>query len=208
MKYMTILAAAFSLLLAGCASTLRSDVTAFHQWPAGLQDKSYVFVAPPAEADTLEYRNYLNLLRVELGKQGFSEADAPEQAALRVAMRFSSTDHALRVIESMDPFWTGRGYWPGLYGYPWGMRGWYGTRYYDPFLYGPPDLRETVRHEYERQLQVSIDGRDGSKLFDVTVHNSSRKAATPLVMPAMFASAFAGFPGQSGVPHRVDLKVE
>ena len=124
-------------------------------------------------------------------------------------MRFSSVDRPVRVIESMDPFWTGPGYWPGRYGYPWAYRRWYGFRpYYDPFMYGPVDLRESIRHNYERQLQVSINMADGKKLFDVTVQNTSRKAATPTVMPALVASAFAGFPGQSGVPHRIDLTVE
>ncbi|MDC8758912.1 DUF4136 domain-containing protein [Janthinobacterium fluminis] len=209
MKYLAILAAAMSLLLAGCATTIRSDVTAFHEWPAQLPDKSYVFQAPPAEEDTLEYRSYLNLVRGELGKLGFSEAASQDAAKLRVAMRFSTTDRPVRVIESMDPFWGGPGYWPSRYGY-WGQARWYGFRpyFYDPFLYGPMDLRENIRHNYERQLQLSINMADGKKLFDVTVQNTSRKAATPLVMPALVASAFAGFPGQSGVPHRVDLKLE
>ena len=32
-----------ALLLGGCATTIRSDVPTFHQWPAQIQDKSYVF---------------------------------------------------------------------------------------------------------------------------------------------------------------------
>lgn len=209
LKYLAIVATAISLLLSGCATTIRSDVTAFHEWPAGLQDKSYSFLAPPPAEDTLEYRNYLNLVRGELAKLGFREAPSADNATLRVAMRFSSVDRPVRVIESMDPFWTGPGYWPGRYGYPWAYRRWYGFRpYYDPFMYGPVDLRESIRHNYERQLQVSINMADGKKLFDVTVQNTSRKAATPTVMPALVASAFAGFPGQSGVPHRIDLTVE
>lgn len=209
LKYLAIMAAAMSLLLTGCATTIRSDVTAFHQWPAELQDKSYAFLAPPPAEDTLEYSNYLNLVRGELARLGFREAPSADSAKLRVAMRFSTVDRPERVIESMDPFWTGRGYWPGRYGYPWAYHRWYGFRpYYDPFMYGPVDLRETIRHSYERQLQVSINMADGKKLFDVTVQNTSRKAATPTVMPALVASAFAGFPGQNGVPHRIDLKVE
>lgn len=212
-RYLAILAAAMSLLLAGCATTIRSDVTAFHQWPAELQDKSYVFQAPPPPEDTLEYRSYLNLVRGELARLGFTEAAGAEAARLRVAMRFSTIDRPLRVLEAYDPFWAGPGYWPGRYGYrygyPWGYSRMYGFRpFYDPFMYGPMDLRESVRHDYERQLQVAINTADGKKLFDVTVRNTSREAATPVVMPALVASAFAGFPGQSGVPRRVDLKVE
>jgi hypothetical protein len=208
-RYLAILAAAISLLLAGCATTIRSDVTAFHQWPAELRDKSYAFQAPAPVEDTLEYRSYLNLVRAELGKLGFNEAASPDAAKLTVAMRFASVDRPVRVIEAIDPFWSGPGYWPGRYGYPWGYSRWHGLRpYYDPFMFGPPGMRESIRHNYERQLQVNINTVDGKKLFDVTVQNTSRVAATPVVMPALVASAFAGFPGQSGVPRRVDLKVE
>ncbi len=34
-RFITIaLGTAFALLLGGCATTIRSDVTTFHQWPA------------------------------------------------------------------------------------------------------------------------------------------------------------------------------
>jgi hypothetical protein len=212
-RYLAILAAAMSLLLAGCATTIRSDVTAFHQWPAELQDKSYAFQAPAPPEDTLEYRSYLNLVRGELTRLGFSEAAGAEAAKLRVAMRFSTVDRPVRVLEAFDPFWGGPGYWPGRYGYrhgyPWGYPRMAGFRpFYDPFMYGPMNLRESVRHDYERQLQVAISTADGKRLFEVTVHNTSDTAATPAVMPALVTSAFAGFPGQSGVPRHVELKVE
>lgn len=210
MRYLAILATAMTLLLAGCATTIRSDVTSFHEWPAELQDKSYVFQQAAPEHDTLEYRNYLNLVRGQLAQLGFREVDQAGAAKLKVAMNFSTTDLPTRVVQSADPFWTGPGYWGGRYGSPWGYRGWYGYRspFYDPFLYGPVMMEESVRHNFERTLRVTIDGVDGKKLFDVTVHNTSRKAATPAVMPALVTSAFAGFPGQSGVPHRVDLQVQ
>lgn len=209
-RYFAVVATAALLLLGGCATTIRSDVTAFNQWPAELTDKSYAFEAPPLEEDTLEYRSYLNLVRAELTKLGFSEAASPLAAKLRVAMRFSTIDRPLRVIETAEPFWGGSVFWQGRYGM-WGPR-WYGrgyfTPYYDPFLFGPVDVRESVRHDYERQLRVAINTADGKKLFDVTVQNTSRRAATPTVMPALVASAFAGFPGPNGVPRQIDLQVK
>jgi hypothetical protein len=45
--------AALALLLGGCATTIRSDVTTFHKWPAQLPDKTYVFDAPAPQDDTL-----------------------------------------------------------------------------------------------------------------------------------------------------------
>ena len=210
-RYLAIFAAAMTMLLTGCATTLRSDVTVFHEWPAQLQDKTYVFAQAPARADTLEYRNYLGLLRGQLAQLGFTVAVDPNTAKLKVAMRFATTDIPLRQLDT-DPYFAGPGYFPGRYGWggPWGY-GRYGGFYrpfYDPFFYGPSQVRETIRHEYERRLHITINTLDGKKLYDVTVKNSSMKADTPFVMPALLTSAIDGFPGQSGVAHRVTLKLD
>jgi len=219
MKYLAILAAAMTLLLSGCATTINSDVTVFHEWPSDLQDKSYVFTTPPPRQDTLEYRTYQNLLRGQLGKLGFTEADSTDHAKLRVAMRFFTVDHPIVLIEAYDPYFAGPAYWPGRFGYGYGRfgrAGFYGPyggygRYgyygpYDPFFYGPPSVEESMRHIYQRTLHVTIGTSDGKQLYDVTAQNSSLKPATAAVMPALMVSAFSGFPGQSGVPHRVELK--
>lgn len=222
MRYLAILATALSLLLGGCATTIRSDVTAFHQWPSALQDKSYVFEAPAARDDTLEYRSYLDLVRAELSRLGFAEARNAAAAKLKVSMGFTTFDHPLRVLEEIDPYWARPGYWPGgYYRDPWPISRWSGPGfgpyygpfygpYYDPFMYGysPFGMREAIRHVYERQLRIAISTADGKKLFDVTVHNTSAIAATPTVMPALVASAFSDFPGPSGVPRQVALKLK
>jgi len=208
MRTLAIVLTALTVMLTGCTTTIRSDVTAFHDWPAQLNDKSYVFEAPTAQEDTLEYRSYQNLVRNELAKQGFGEASGPASAKLRVSMRFSTTDVPERVLQATDPFWYGPGYWPGRYGYRYGAWPGYGRFGYSPFWGGPMEVEESVRHKFERDLRVTINERDGKKLYDVTVHSASRKRATPEVMPAMVASAFADFPGRSGVPRQVEVKVE
>ena len=208
MKYLAILMTALTVLLTGCATTIRSDVTAFHDWPAQLHDQSYVFEAPAAEDDTLEYRSYQNLVRAELAKHGFGEASGPDTAKLRVAMSFGTTDIAERVLLATDPFWYGPGYWPGRYGYRYGAWPGYGRFGYSPFWVGPMEMEESVRYKFDRKLRITINERSGRKLYDVSVHSTSGKRATPQVMPAMVASAFADFPGRSGVPRQVEVKVE
>lgn len=209
MRHLVLTAtAALTLLLGGCATTIRSDVTTFHQWPASLPDKSYVFEAPPAQDDTLELRSYQNLVRNELGKLGFQEA-AAGNPALKVSMRFTTTDVPVQVIEAVDPFWWNSARF-GYYGryYPrsvWHLRhpGFY-SPFYDPF-WGPYQV--SIRHVYQRELQVAIkSAADGKRLFDVTVHNNSGTMSTPAVMPALVQSAFEGFPGPSGVARRIELK--
>ncbi len=211
-NYLALLAGA--LLLSGCATTIRSDVTAFHAWPAQMTEKSYRFDAPSRQDDTLEYRSYQGLVRTELDRLGFIEANAPATPELTVAMQFSTTVRPVRVFEVVDPFWNTRGYWHGYHRGPWAYRSGYPgfsphfSPFYDPFMYRQPEFVETIRDGYERQLEIRINARDGRKLFDVTVRNSSTIFSTALVMPAMVKSAFVDFPGQSGVPRQVELKLE
>ncbi len=198
-------AAAMALLLGGCATTIRSNVTTFHQWPAQIEDKSYVFEAPPAMDDTLEYQSYQNLVRGQLAQLGFREAPAGP-AALKVAMRFTTTEVPVRVVEPVPPLYNGFGY---RYGPRFGPRGrwagWYHP-FYDPFWSPFPAYEVSIQNQYRRELQVSIKDAGGKRLFDVTVHNMSRELSTPSVMPALVQSAFADFPGPNGGVRRVEMK--
>ncbi len=219
MKSLAILVAAGSLLLGGCATTIRSDVTVFHQWPVELQDKSYVFDTPAPAEDTLEYRSYQGLVASELSRLGFAAAGSSEQAQLRVDMAFTTIDRPTRVLQAADPFWASGPYWGGYGGaYGWPYRGYYPSRYryrhwafrpyYDPWMFGPMEYREVILHNYERKLNVSIADKAGKKLYDVTVQNTSRRQSTPAVMPLLVQSAFTGFPGESGKAKRVDLELK
>jgi hypothetical protein len=199
--------ASLSLLLGGCATTIRSNVTTFHQWPAQLNDKSYAFVPALPQDNTLELQSYENLVRNQLNRLGFHEASS--SPALKVTMRFSTIDVPTQVVYP--------NYGPAFYPYSprfaymgWRRRywgGWY-SPFYDPF-WGPPgpafDVEE--EHRYHRQLQLSIlSANDDKRLFDVTVRNVSREMSTPAVMPALVQSAFEGFPGPNGGSRVVELK--
>ncbi|MES2759672.1 MAG: DUF4136 domain-containing protein [Pseudomonadota bacterium] len=197
--------AALTLLLGGCATTIRSDVTTFHQWPQQLPDKSYVFEAPPPQDDTLELRSYQNLVRAQLAQLGFREATGAP--ALKVSMRFSTTDVPVRVLQAVDPFFypSSRFSMMGRYA----RRGWGGSFYspfYDPF-WSMPQYQVVERHVYQREVQVAIkSASDNRRLFDVTVHNQSSEQSTPVLMPALVQSAFEGFPGPNGAARRIELK--
>jgi len=210
-RFITIaLGTAFALLLGGCATSIRSDVTTFHQWPAQIADKSYVFEVPSPQDDTLEWRSYQELVRGQLARQGFRDAEGATPA-LTVSMRFMTTDMPVQVLEPMMTpyFYPSERFGYGYRGFNrryWG--GWY-SPFYDPF-WGPyPSYQTSIEHQYRRELQVSIkSSRDGKRLFEVTVHNTSRNMSTPEIMPALVQSAFEGFPGPSGVARRVVMKKE
>ena len=199
-----------ALLLAGCATTIRSDVTTFHQWPAQIEDKSYVFETPPSFDNTLEYQSYQNLVRGQLAQLGFREANT-SPAALKVAMRFTTTDVPVRVLEPTMPMFDNYSYYrfsPRFHPRfgPHGRFARWHHPFYDPFWSPYPAYQVSIEHQYRRELQVSIKDRGDKRLFDVTVHNMSRELSTPTVMPALVHSAFAGFPGPSGQVRRVELQ--
>jgi hypothetical protein len=213
MKYLAILATAAVMLLSGCATTIHSNVTSFNAWPADMQDKSYAFEAPQGANDTLEYRSYQVLVGNELSKLGFHQVADGQQPKLLVGMKFHTIDHPVRVLEADDPFMGP--YWgPGYGRYGWGYSRWgysrFGYRpfFYDPYRFGPTLVQERIKHQYQRELRVTINSTTGGKLYDVTVQNTSSVQATPHVMPALVQSAFTGFPGQSGVPRTIDIKIE
>jgi hypothetical protein len=205
MKRLLIAAgAAATLLLTGCATTIRSDVTTFHQWPAQMQDKSYAFEVPRPHEDTLEMRSYQELVRGQLAKLGFHDSGAARPALL-VSMHFTTTDLPVRVVEpAYDPFFYSPRYaYFGRHRRVWG--GGFYSPFYDPF-WGVPYETSTV-HRYQRELRVAIrSAGDGKRLFDVTVQNLSGEMSTPRVMPALVQSAFDGFPGPNGVARRVVLE--
>lgn len=208
MKRLLIAAAAvFTLLLGGCATTIRSDVTTFHHWPAQMADKSYLFEPVPPQEDTLEMRSYQELVRGQLSKLGFHDAGTGTPNLL-VSMHFTTTDIPVRVIEPAYPLM----YYPSMRYRFWGPRRhyWHGgffSPFYDPFWDPFPAYEIRIQHQYQRELQVSIkSAATGERLFDVTVHNVSRQLSTPKVMPALVQSAFEGFPGPSGVARRIELQ--
>ena len=207
-RWITGILIAFSALLTGCASTIRSDVTAFHEWPSSLPDKSYVFERTREQNDSLEYLNYENLVRAELSRLGFVEAPAATKPSLKAAVSYSISGRDVTevypVVVNPYPYWYGPA-WRGYYG-----PGYYGP-FYDPFWYGPPVVENRVSQYqlFTRQLRISLSRMsDGKKLYETTVVSEGTNGSLAAVMPYMVRSAFKDFPGPSGVPRRVEMKME
>jgi hypothetical protein len=206
-RWLTFFLATLCLLLAGCATTIRSDVTVFHEWPADLRGSTFAFERTREQDNDLEYRNYKNLVRGELLRLGFMEAAGLQSARLKVTMRYNVAVRDVLVVQPViiDP-WYGSPFfgprWPG-YGY-------YGP-FHDPFWYGPPlvQQRETRYQIFTRQLKIMMaQAADSKTLYDVTVDSEGTIGSLAAVMPYMVRSAFSDFPGQSGVPRRVELKMQ
>lgn len=205
-RALLLLIALSSLLLSGCASFIRNDVIAFHEWPADLQNKTYIFDRKGEKENDLEYRSYENLVRNELGRLGFAEAQDPRGANLKVVLNYKIDVRDVQTVQPVivDPYWP---YYP-YYGPRW--RGYYGP-YYDPFWYpGPVTQYQQVQYQlFQRQLNVIITrSKDGKKLYDVTVHSDGANGSLAFAMPYMVRSAFSDFPGPNGIPRSLKLEIK
>lgn len=196
-------------LLAGCGSFIRSNVTAFHEWPAQLPATQYVFERSQEQDASLEYRNYENLVRAELNRLGLSEAGPNTNPYLKV--RFQ-TAMQVRDVREVYPVVIH----PQWYSPAWRMHyhPYYGPSYhpfYDPMWYGPPlvQQRETSYQVFTRQLRLRIARfGDDQPLYETTVVSEGENGALATVMPYLVRSAFKDFPGPSGVTRQVELKME
>jgi hypothetical protein len=194
--------AASGALLSGCATTIQSDVIAFHEWPGDLPDRTFSFSRTPAQEASLEYRSYEDMVRNELSRLGYIPDTERRAAALDVTLDYGVRTAQVVVAEPYDPFWYGPGFYPG-----WGWRHRGPGPFYDPF-WGPP-LQQTVYPLYSRRLHITIArSADRKTLYEVEVVSEGNNGSLPAVMPYMVRSAFSDFPGRSGVMHSVRLKME
>ncbi|GAA4033898.1 DUF4136 domain-containing protein [Actimicrobium antarcticum] len=201
------LIAGLLVLLSGCASTIRSNVTVFSAWPAELPDKTYVFERTEAQDKNLEYLNHENLVRNEVRRLGFNEAGTGKKPSLKIMLDFSVQSVDVRVVQPVyaDPFFYG----PGFYG-----RGFYSRRHFgagfDPFYWGPlmVEYQDRTYQLNRRQLHVTISRyADGKSLYDVKVQSQGENPSLAAVMPYLVQSAFVDFPGKSGGSRTIDLKI-
>lgn len=209
MKYVCI---AIALgVLGGCGSFIRSNVTAFHEWPEKLPRTSYVFERSALQDANLEYRSYENLVRAQLNQLGLVEAGPKDAPYLKVKF---NTDVQSRDVHEVYPVVTHPfgSPWMGhpFYGPGWGMP-MYGPAFMGPIYYGPPvvqqqEMRYTL---HKRELKLTISRfEDGRSLFQSHVVSEGQNASLPQVMPYLVRSMFHAFPGPSGVTRQVELKIE
>lgn len=201
-----------SLLVAGCASTIRSEVTAFNQWPADAAGRSFAFAHRDGDAQNLERKTYENLVRAQLLRLGLRDPAAGEAAQLSVRVDYSIAGRDVRVVETVlvDPWYGTPWYGPGFYNPYWGMPG------YHPYFHGPmwpsmPVAREQERRftVFRRELKVKISDAAADKpWYDVTVRSEGEQGNLAVLMPYLVEAAFRDFPGVNGVPRVIEMKMK
>jgi len=215
-----VLAAA--LVLAACTATFRSDVTAFHDLPGNLTQKS-VAISPmnPDNADSLEYAQYAAAIAEEMQARGFTIAtsDAPDL----VVMFDVGISEGREKVRATGGGWGAFGPWGvgfGGWGGPWGWGGfgpyggWGGAGCFRCFGgfgrwggWGAGlNSNVYVRTVYPSILRVEIREPDGKMIFEARAQSELRKNNLPEAVPFLARTILADFPGENGVTRKVRVE--
>ena len=217
---LTLLALGF---LAGCTQSVRSNVMRFHQLPKPSGETIVIVPLNPANASSLEFANYANLVGNALGNFGYRPANG-EKADLVVELDYG-VDEGQQTIRSSPGHYGyygsgfyGGGYFGNYYS-PWGRpyygRGYYSSLYYggfhDPFGYYSLGARSNIRTytNYDRHLKMVIKpNSDGAQnLYEGEVKSTGRHNRLHEVMPYMVQAFFTNFPGESGSSERISVEI-
>jgi len=211
MRYLICLLLVLTAQLSGCASTISSEVTAFHQWPPASDSQTFVFSTPPEQEQSLEYQSYERLIQVQLERYGLHRDEANAAGPLKVEFSASTTGRDVLIIETVR------------------VDSWYGTTWYGPDFYYPywsysslvypyrgmgggiPMTRDRQRRYtvYQRQLKLRItDIRSHQVVYEGTARSEGEEGNLVVVMPYLVESMFKDFPGRSGLPIIVKLRTK
>jgi Domain of unknown function (DUF4136) len=197
------LLAASALLLGGCATTLRSDVTSFQNWPTNSAGSTFSFKRLAKQADSLEHKSYEDLARAELAKIRLVEAPAGSKARFEVSLDYGLQT---RVERTREAVWDDRVYWYPAHWHPTlGWRPGYWVR--DPFGPSVIGYRTVSRQVNTRHLRVDIS-EGSAKVFEASASSSGSQSSLPVVMPYLIRSVFEGFPGTNGQVRMIDYDTE
>ena len=185
-------------LLAGCASTLTSEVTSFHRLADGLSGERFVMVPSASQAGSLEFETYAGFVREALVGHGLLDGGIGERAgALAVRMAYA-VDGGAAVVGPGTRGEVGFGVGAGS-GFSMGGIG---------IGFGIPigGARETS--SWRRSLTVTIDrprAGGAERVFEATAVSRGQSAAITPVMQAMVQAIIRDFPGQNGVTRIVEV---
>lgn len=192
------------VLLAGCAATLRADVTSFQRWPANSTGGTYSFKRTGTQVDSLEQHAYEDLARAQLNQLGLQEAAASATARFAVTLDYGVST---KTVTSTEPVWDSFSGWHDPLFYPgWSARSRFGSSYFHspypyayPYSFGPGIVGYTTvsREVSLRRLRVEI-AEGATKVFDATATSSGANATLSLILPYLMRSVFEGFPNNSG----------
>lgn len=194
---------AVALLAGGCASgPVNHEVTVFHNWPAGMQARTFRFAEPGKEQDPLVYQTWQGLIRTELERAGFSplEASGADNPALIVSFDYQVKSRELAYRRT---FYMA----PSVYLGHYSRHG--GVSIAAPFWwYGYPETIDQTVEVFDHSLTLTLsDFRSGSavRVFEGSGVRRSRSRQPAQALPMLVQAVLTDFPGPSGVVRRVGI---
>lgn len=193
-----ILLAVCPLLVAGCATPLRGEVTTFNHWPHDAT-RTYRFVPGASQRSSLEHTSRENLIRAELARAGFRPAPDPRfgiSFEYRVDRRLSRVTEYQPMIQ---PY-----FWWGSYGRHsafsiGGPFPWWGPGYY-------PVSTDRLWYEYRLHVQIEdLSTRPPMRVYEGSAISDGYLPQAEEVLPLLARALFEDFPGPSGVTRRVEV---
>ncbi len=195
------------MALGGCASSLPTEVTTFHQLPARseLSGRSFAMVSDPAQRDSLEHASYADAVRHALVRQGLVEAPAERVADYAVNVRYSTAESASyqrRGGSSVGVGVSGGGFSLGGLGLGIGIG--------IPIGGGGQRSTPTYRHELDVDLNTwgsTAGGQPGTRVFEGRAIAENEAESIASVMPALVEALFDDFPGANGRTRNVEVRL-
>jgi hypothetical protein len=205
-------------LLAGCASTVATQVTPFHDLTGSLAGQRFVIVPTPEQQSSLEFGTYADLVREALVAQGLVDAGTRRDSAdLGVSLAYEVIGRA----PGMRSGTSGHvGIGAGSGGFSMGGIG-FGIGF-------PIGGGSSGDANFQRTLQVRIDrlgtggetapaasapavpgqAKPSARVFEARAISEGPSASIAPVMAAMVRAIFDDFPGQSGRTRVVRVPLE
>ncbi|MCC3862434.1 DUF4136 domain-containing protein [Pseudemcibacter aquimaris] len=183
-----------AITLAACSSSIKSDVTRFHQLPAPNGETIEVIAMDPNQQQSIEFANYAGMIGSQLGKYGYRPA---QNSASQYIAEISYEIHPMGgVVEGRSPVSVGMGVGSGSRS---------GTSVGFGISTGLGSSRSEEKYLSRLHMNI-VDLSSGNRIYEGHVENVSESPSLAQVMPFLVNALFEGFPGESGTSNTVTVK--
>ncbi|MBT5548971.1 MAG: DUF4136 domain-containing protein [Nitrospina sp.] len=195
------------LFIVGCGSTIRSNVSAFHEMPNNWTANTIkILPFDAAMKSSLEWKSYKGLIEAELKKKGIRLVGDDEKSDY-IAFASYGIDSGQTSSTNMPLYGQTGGGSTFSSGTVYGSGG--GSAYYSGSSYTMPTYGvvgsipiKTTTYQRNFALDIvvadSLNGSDVKKLYEGRVSSRGSCGNLSTIVPAMVTSLFKEFPGAGG----------
>jgi Domain of unknown function (DUF4136) len=181
----------FFIFITGCASSVQSNVSRFHNLVKNQQGQygSYFFFIADDKKNSLEHKNYVDIVKSKLNVAGFHEETILNKADFVVFLNYSVTAGAGSSYTSISPVMAGN------------------SAFAKGFNSAGQTAITTNSESYVRTVSLRIARFAADKppepLFESTLVSEGSSGQMSIVMPSLLEALFTNFPGKNRENFRV-----